>query len=144
MKLTCQPTCPLSDATRPPYCSLGGGSTLPRTSIMLLLMVRPNSCTYASLLKSARRTKLLISLSRSGADLKSSNLRLIVIMHYKSRLLTWRQLLSWLKSACRSVSLYTVGQRRYCKLLAVSKCVCVLVQPKHKQMFCFSIFLNVV
>lgn len=75
MKLTCQPTCPLRDATLPPYCNFGGGSTRPRTSIMLLLIVRPNSCTYASLLKSALLTKLLISRSLSGADLKKDVVR---------------------------------------------------------------------
>ncbi len=38
-------TCPLMLETRPPYWSFGGGKTLPRTSIILLLIVRPNSCT---------------------------------------------------------------------------------------------------
>merc|ERR1719490_651101 len=38
----------------PPYWSLGGGKTLPRTSIRLWEMLRPNSWTYGSLLKSAR------------------------------------------------------------------------------------------
>uniref|UniRef100_A0A6B0U2U9 Putative secreted protein n=1 Tax=Ixodes ricinus TaxID=34613 RepID=A0A6B0U2U9_IXORI len=30
---------------RPPYCSFGGGRMRPRTSIIVLLMERPNSCT---------------------------------------------------------------------------------------------------
>ncbi|KAE9542827.1 hypothetical protein AGLY_002738 [Aphis glycines] len=59
--------CLLFSRVRPPYCNFGGGKTRPRTSIMLFDMVRPNSCTYESLLKSALRTKELISRSRSGA-----------------------------------------------------------------------------
>ena len=36
-------TCPVILDTRPPYCSFGGGSTRPRTSIIELEMVKPNS-----------------------------------------------------------------------------------------------------
>lgn len=94
---------------RPPYCSFGGGRTLPRTSIILFEMVNPNSCangnnplnsinaitvgrsvsqsviyrrtwTYESLLKSALLTKLFISLSLSGADLAVAFIIVLVCM----------------------------------------------------------------
>lgn len=58
-------TCPLRELTRPPYCSLGGARIRPFTSTIVFDIVRPNSWTYESLLKSALLTRLFISRSRS-------------------------------------------------------------------------------
>jgi hypothetical protein len=86
--------------TRPPYCNFGGISTRPRTSIIELLIVSPNSWTYGSVLKSALWTKLLISLSRSGADLAVALIMVDVCISVNFLIQRWpaTMLHTWIQS----------------------------------------------
>merc|ERR1719369_2061041 len=73
----------------PPYCNLGGGRTRPLTSIKFREILRPNSCTYGSLLRSAFLTRLLISLSLSGADLAVALIMVLVCMSVNFLMHLW-------------------------------------------------------
>lgn len=89
---------------------------------MLFEMVKPNSWTYASLLKSARRTKLLISRSLSGAD---RAVALIIVDVCIS--------VSFLMQRCPATMLHTSNGKYVC--------LCSWPTCKHGKCGCFNFIL---